>query len=208
MKFLLALTIVTTLSLAACGNSSTNSAPNGSSTVAITDHAKPPPAWLSATTSYIQADADKDNDVGTSHDDTNNNQVLDFGRPASGAEKRSITAIVKRYYTTALAGEGAKACSMIYSTFAEAIAEDYGQPGGPTYMRGAKTCAAALSELFKYFHAQLEVEVPKLGIAHVLVKERHAMVVLSFGTLSEREIPLTEEGHVWKMSTMLDSELP
>ena len=185
--------------VAACGSAATHSisAPTNTTTASTT-----------ATTNYAEGDADKDNDIGASQDDTNNDAVLRFGRPATAAEKRAIETLVKRYYATALAGNGTKGCSMIYSTLAETVAEDYAVPGGPTYLRGTKDCQTLLAALFSHFHRQLAVEVPKLKVAHVLIKERHGMTVLSFAELPERELPVTREGHTWKIAALLDSELP
>lgn len=207
MKPLLALIVIATVGVGACGSITSHSASHSSSTASITDVAKPAPAWLTTSTSYTQVDGDKDNDVGTSHDDTSNSDP-GFGHPANARDRDMITALVKHYYAIALAGSAAKACSMIYSTLAEAVAEDYGQPGGPAYMLGAKTCVAAMAALFKHFHTQLKVEVPKLRVNHVLLKERHGMVILGFAALPEREIPVTREGQVWKMAALFDSELP
>jgi len=210
MRLVLALISIAILALgaSACGSTAGHSASDGSSSAGTTDVANPTPAWLKTSTSYARVDDDKDNDVGASHDDTSNNRVLDFGHPADASDKRAIATLVKRYYATALADDAARGCSMIYSTLAEAIPEDYGEPGGPEYMLGVKTCPAAMSALFKHFHSQLEVEVPKLQITHVLIKGRKGIVVLGFGTLPEREILVDREAHVWKIAALLDSELP
>lgn len=155
-----------------------------------------------------RVDGDRDNDVDAADDDTNNNRVLAFGRPASQSERRGVTALVKRYYGTALAGNGARGCSMLYSTLAEAAVEDDAQPPGPPYMRGARTCAAVLGLLFKHYHAQLAAEVPKLEVTHVRLQEHQGIALLRFGALAEREISVGREGHTWKLNEIYDQELP
>jgi hypothetical protein len=208
MKSLLALLGIALLGacVSACGSSRTGAAstsrtsPSGAASSTSTSGSVPTPT--------TKIDGDKDNDIGAPHDDTNNNGNLDFGHAASADEKRMVTALVKRYYATAVAEDGKKACSMIYSTLAESVPEDYGQFDGPPYMRGAKTCQAALTGLFKHWHSLLTLEVPKLEVTHVRLIEHHGFALLSFGApLPEREIPVGREGRAWKIERLLDSEL-
>ncbi len=165
---------------------------------------------MSDTPSFTTVDGDKDNDVEAgSYDDTQNSSVVGFGHAANVSEKRTIEALVRRYYAAALANDGAKACAMLYSTFAEAIPEDYGLPPGPSYLRGVKTCPAAMTLTFKHFHKQLALEVPKLTIRRVRVLERNGLVLLGFGAaLPERQLGAVREGHTWRIDALLDSELP
>jgi hypothetical protein len=162
-----------------------------------------------STQDYTKSDRDKDNDgIHASFDSDNNSSVLDFGHEANASEKRTITALVKHYYAAAAAEDGAKACSMIYSTFAEAIPEDYGtSPPGPSFARGT-TCPAVMTKVFKHFHNQVAIKFAKLDVSRVRTKERQGLAILRFGTLPEREIRVTREGHTWKIEALLDSELP
>ncbi len=155
-----------------------------------------------------KADADKDNDIGAAEDDTNNSLDFDYGHAASPSLQRTLTALVKRYYAIALAGEGARGCAMLYSPIAEGITEDDSrEPGGPAYMRGATDCAQVLDALFKHFHAQLAAEVPILQVTAVRVERGYAWALLRFGTMPERKIPAKREGHVWRMGQIYDLPL-
>jgi hypothetical protein len=215
MKLLaLSATALLAACLCACGGASTQtnttastSADRGSTSTATTatsgKPAKVPPAPLDPT-----VDADKDNDVGAVYDDTNNNRQLEFGQPASPSDQRAITKLVKRYYATALAGDGARGCTLIYSTLAEAAPEDDGREAdAPAFSRGDTTCAAVLSDLFRHYHAQLATELPKLAVTRVRLEEHHGFAFLSFGKLPERRISVQREGHVWKLSQIYDEEL-
>jgi hypothetical protein len=215
MRWLLGLLVIGLLGmlLTACGGASKDAGgPSPASSVgksqttgttSATTPANTPPAPVET-----KVDGDKDNDVGAPADDTNNNQALDFGHAASPSEASTITALIKRYYAAAGAEDGVKACSMIYSTLEESVAEDYGRsPPGQTYMLG-NTCPAVLRLLFKHFHPQIALELPKLKVARVRLIEHHGIVILHFGGLSEREIPVTREGHTWKLAGLLDSEVP
>ena len=71
-----------------------------------------------------------------------------FGHAASAADRQAVTALVKRYYRAVAAADGRTACSLMYSSLEQGIAEDYGQPPGPPYARG-KTCPVVMSKIFK-----------------------------------------------------------
>jgi hypothetical protein len=200
------------VSVSACGTShkdSSSTSENPPTTVAKPVARSTTPANIPPAPVETKPDADKDNDTHAANDDTNNRQALQFGHLASPSEKRVIVSLIRRYYKAALAEDGRAGCSMLYSLLEESIPEDFGEtPAGPPYMRGATTCAAGLTDLFKHFHPQLAVELPKLKVARVGLIEHHGMALLHFGGLPEREITVVREGHVWKMSAMYDNEVP
>jgi hypothetical protein len=211
MKSLLALLAIALLgqSAAACGGTSkaTGSASQASSRIAATGAKAATASSATSTQNYAKADRDKDNDVEAPYDDTNNNEELNYGRAASSVDKQAIAALIKRYYAAAAAGDGAKACSMLYVTFAEAVPEDYGtSPPGQPYMRG-KTCPAVMALLFKHDHSQLIAELPLLEVRRVRLEQHHGLAVLSFGTMPERQIPVQRERRTWKIEALLDSAL-
>lgn len=216
MKRLLGAVLATLLSacLCACGGASTKTGTTtaastaSASTSTATTAASKKPAHVPPAPLDARVDADKDNDLGAVYDDSNDAGQLEFGHAASPSDQRAITALVKRYYTTALAGDGARGCTLIYSTLAEAAAVDDGREAdAPAFSRGATSCAEVLTDLFRYYHAQLAAEVPKLVVTHVRLEEHHGWVFLSFGKLPERRISVQREGHVWKMSQIYDEEL-
>jgi hypothetical protein len=209
IKSLLGLGVVGLLSLclAACGadgsgsDSTSGSSSAGRTATTSVSNVAPAPA-------QTKADADKDNDIGAPEDDTNNDSTLSFGHPASTSDTRAITTLIKRYYAAADAENGPEACSLLYSSLEEEVPEDYGQsPPGPPYMHGT-TCAASMTLLFKHFHPQISVELPKLTVARVRLIEHHGIVILHFGTLPERQIAVHREGHTWKVSSIFDGEVP
>jgi hypothetical protein len=205
MEALLALVAIALLGLGLCACGSNGSGQKPSSRASTSD-----PAFASESETppdYAKVDADKDNDGGGPTDEKNNSRDMHFGRAASVSDQRKVTALVKRYYATALTGDGAKACSMLYSTLAEAVPEDYGEFSGPPYMRGSKSCQEGMTLLLAHFHAQLAAEVPKLAVTRVRLIEHHGFALLSFGSLPEREIVVDREGHTWKIDGLIDSEL-
>jgi hypothetical protein len=147
----------------------------------------------------------------TSSNTSNNSSALHFGHAASAADQQAVTALLERYYAAAAAGDGANACSMIVSSLAEAIVEDYG-PGSPapSYLKTGTTCPAIMAMLFKHFHSQLTAELPKLRVTRVRLVGRAGFAILSFGTMPEREFPVGFEkhAHAWKVQGLIDRELP
>jgi hypothetical protein len=211
MKSLLALLAVALFGVgsSACGGASKS---KGSASQTSSDVAATTPTTTATRTTpardYTKADADKDDDIGAGYDDTNNNSLLDFAHAASASDKQAITALVKRYYAAAAAEDGAKACSMLYFTLAEAVPEDYGQsPPGQPYMLG-KTCPVVMTKLFKHFHSQVAAHNATLKVTRVRLNQHHGLAVLSFGRMPERQISVAREGHTWKIEALLDSELP
>jgi hypothetical protein len=197
--------------LASCGGSNTDGSSRAASTAHSSATATPAANSEASSTAPLDTtvDADKDNDVTAgSLDDANNDSAMTFGREASPSERRAIVPLIKRYYATALTEDGARGCSMVYSTLAEAAVEDDAQAPGPQYERGAKSCAEVLRRMFVHEHAQIAAQVPKLEVTHIRLVEHHGVAFLRFGALAEREISVAREGRTWKMDTIYDQELP
>jgi hypothetical protein len=194
----------------ACGsNKSTSSAVRPSNAARTGSATATSTASAAAAQDYTKIDGDKDNDIGLTASDDTNSSALNYAHAASTADRRAVTALVKRYYATAAAGDGAKACSMLYITLAEAVVEDYGHgSAGPSYLSQGTTCPAVLGLLFKHLHGQLTAELAVLKVRRVRLDRRHGFAILSFGKLPERKISIREQRHTWKINAPLDDELP
>lgn len=163
------------------------------------DYAKAPVA--------LDRDGDSDNST-HSYYDKDDKAILDHGRPASAGEQHEIEALVKRYYAAAASENGAKACEMLYSTYAESVPEDYGtSPPGPAYARGS-TCAAVLTHVFSHKHDEVASKLHVLHVARVRVLHRLGLAVLSFKGIPPSEMGVAREGKRWKVETLLDVKLP
>lgn len=158
------------------------------------------------------SDRDGDGDAGPGgakhRYDSDDLSTIDFGHPASRAQAALITPLVRRYYAIADAQNGGGACALLYSTFAEAVPEDYGtSPPGPAFARGA-TCPAVMTAVFKHYHDEIAFRLPRLRIERVRVSGRHGVVVLRFGgNLPERELDVEREGSEWKVLALVDNRL-
>jgi hypothetical protein len=154
-------------------------------------------------------DNDHDDDSRTSegygYHDKDDSLVLGFGHPATAASLQAITAFVKRYYAAAATSDGATACSLLPSSVAHAVPEDYGQAPGPIYTRGGKTCSAVMSMLFKHFHDQLAAPIQVTGVR---VKGNQAEALIGSTTMLASDIMLRREGSNWKVLALLSSTIP
>jgi hypothetical protein len=210
MRPLVALLAVVLLSLSAsaCGASkNATSVSQTSSTVEAPSNVAP---TATTTSSSHEPNNENDNDdhrrLKVPVDDTNNGTIRAYGHAASAADTRAVTSLLKRYYAIALAGEGAKACTMIVPSLVKAIPLDYGQFGAP-YLHGAKTCAAVMSRLFKHEHRQLAAEIPHMKLLSLRLGGNQGLVLLGFGRMSERQITVIRPGGTWKLAVLLDGEV-
>jgi hypothetical protein len=137
-------------------------------------------------------------------DDDNGKDDIAWGRAASAADRRAVTSVVKSYYAAAAAGDAVRACSLMYSIFAEEIPEEYGEsPPGPPGLHGT-TCAAVLAKLFKQQHRRLVADLATLEVTRVRLKGRRGLAILHFRTAAHREIPVHRERRAWKIDALLD----
>jgi hypothetical protein len=157
----------------------------------------------------IDARKDSDNDfpVPASYKfpDGDDKIVFAYGHPPSGTDRLAISSIVRHYYAAASAGDGAAACSLLSSSIAGSVAEDYGQAPGPSYLQGGKTCKAVMSMLFRHFHEQL---AEAITVVEVRVKRNDAQVVFGSRAMPASSIFLIRRGGSWKVQALLGQPLP
>jgi hypothetical protein len=229
MRSLFALLAVGLLSVgvAACGDASKSTVSTSRVTSSDTTVAGATPTGATATTrasfrgdeddddsprTATPGDSSKDNDSDFDNDyeqekgyrDRDDGSVVAYGHKANSTDKRAITALAKRYYRAAAAEDGATACTLIYSTFAESIPEDYGQGPGPPYARG-KTCAVVMSKVFEHFHNQLS---GSFFVTGVRVNGHQGRVLLGSSTQPASFIRVKREHDVWKIYQLIGEPLP
>jgi hypothetical protein len=212
MKSRVALLVLVLFSVGAtaCGGVSkrTSSASQVSSNAATTGSVPATTASTTPTESEFPLDDDQDNDnPSKSQYDADDDPVLYLGHAASAADRQGIAHLVKRYYGVAAAGDGAAACSLIYSSLAESVPEDYGQSPGPPSLRG-KTCAVVVSKLLKQHRQSLVADRASLTVTRVRVSGSSGLALLRFGTKTERRVLVCREGGVWRMDVLLDIGVP
>jgi hypothetical protein len=153
-------------------------------------------------------DLDGDIDMLTkSSYDGDHDAIPDLGQPAGAADRRAIIALIGRYYASAAAGEGAKACPMLYALSAERFVEEQRHPGNKSpSLRG--TCAQILSQLFKQRHHELVGDAAAHRVLAVRVQGNRGLALVRFGApreLRELEVLVHREHGAWKMETPLEN---
>jgi hypothetical protein len=200
LHLLMASAVLLSLGSAACGGAGRGATPVSQtpSNAAASGLTLPQPE--------LKIDAELDSDSYPGEPDNDNNHV--FGHVANAADARAATALVKRYYAAAAAGNGAVACSLIYSVMAESIPEDYGRLSGTPSPSG-KSCGLVVSNLFKHLHKQLSVDNATLKVAAVRVRGSKASVFLSLGGMKPKDyLELHRERGAWKVDRLLGTEQP
>lgn len=134
-----------------------------------------------------------------------NNQIRTYGHVAGATDRQAVTTLVKRYYATAVAGDGAKACTMIYSTLEEAVPNDYGKPPGRPELKG-KTCAVVLSKLFRDRREQPTTDLTTIQVTGVRVDGDRGFALLRSRTMPAGEIGVERETGEWKIDSLLGNE--
>jgi hypothetical protein len=133
--------------------------------------------------------------------DADDYAVLDFGHPASAAERGNILALVRRYYEVAVAENGPKACSMLYPSAAKEVVEEDGRLPGLT----GNTCAVVIAKLFKQRHRQIVADLHSLKAVRVRIEGFDGYVVLRFApAIASRELDMHLVGRAWRVQRALD----
>jgi hypothetical protein len=157
----------------------------------------------------LDRDGDTDSQ-GAGNYDSDDSEPLAFGHRADRAETRAAAVLVRRYLAAAAAGDGARACSMVFPTVAKTVPTVLGGVGEPPYSHG-KTCAQVVSNIFRFYRAQLNTENRVLGVSEVLVRGDKGTAMLAprgGSSFPRRVIELRRDGSVWKIDAVLDQEQP
>jgi hypothetical protein len=208
-KPLLALLVLVLLGLGAtaCGSTSkggsgSQSSSNADAPPATTD-VGPPPKRPGIDDTY-----DEDDTARRKVEDRDDEEVEHYGRAATPAEARSAAAFAKSYFATAVAENGAAACSLLSPWLSRGLGGSYEKPPNPTYLRG-KTCAEVMTKLFKHRHRLMTAEAAGLQVTSVRVTAGTAFVLLAFKGIRERRFMGVERfGKTWKLEALLDSQYP
>jgi hypothetical protein len=209
MRWLFALIAMAMFSVNACGGTG-KGAGSASHASSHTTTGTPRTTASSATSTGRRLTTDRDGDTdsnGNSRYDNDDNAVLHFGYMANTADKRAIVALVKRYFSVAAAGDGARACSLMYSLLAEEVAEGYRRASVSSAERG-KFCAPVMARQFKPRRHQLAADITTLKVTGVGVDGDRGLALLSFRTMPYRNILVHREFGTWKISALLDRALP
>jgi hypothetical protein len=148
-------------------------------------------------------DGDGDGDQPGSRHDPDNDKTLSLGQAAGAADRSALAGLVRHYYAVAAAGDGAKACSLLYWPTAELLVEEHEGNNGSPSLRG-NTCGQIASKLFARHRHELARQIAALEVTEVQVKGNRGFVRLRFAATPEHVVSVHREGGVWKVSVLLD----
>jgi len=158
--------------------------------------------------SYSRNDGDNDFDDARGYRDNskNDDRILfaAYGKRANPNDARAVTALVKRYYAAAAAGDGARTCSLLDSSLANALAPEQRQSAPAP----REACARAISPLLRQQHQHLIADnVSTMVVTSVHVKGNLGLAALGFRTMPEGEIVVEREGKAWKVDALFDGAM-
>lgn len=197
--------ILLALCLTACGGAGKDTPSNSTHSSTLSTGS------AASTTSIAKVKLDNDNDSDNptnSYYDSDDGATLDYGRAASPAEKLEVEALVKRYYTVAVAADGSTGCSLVSAATAESVVELYGDDSADPALHG-NTCAVVVSKLFTQRHQQFAAELSTLRVTSVRVGPNGGWALLSSGNpQSPGRMFIHREGAAWKIDQLVESNIP
>ncbi len=166
----------------------------------------PAPPANASSAKLPPSDGDDDIDsLGRGRYDTDNDANPTYGPPVRAGERPAIVSLIERYYRIAVAGDGAKACSLLDPLVAEATLEEHRPGNGPPALRG-RTCAQVLSRIFARRHRELTKDVATMHVGWIQRQARQAVALLHFGPDRERVVRVHRaQGGGWRMYAPIDS---
>jgi|HubBroStandDraft_3_1064219.scaffolds.fasta_scaffold03418_6 hypothetical protein len=200
--FVISTIVLLLFGIAGCGDASDGSGSkhNAAATSSIRSGSK-------HTAGSFSKDGDEDAD-GTTYFDSDDQSVRYDGQLADPADRGAITSLIRRYYTAAVAGNGAKGCALIYGyELVARTADEYGGPPSVPNM-SAKKCAVVLSELFRSHHRELLDHFTKLTLVSIRIAALSGSVLMWFGEGPEHRMLVRREPEGWRIGLLFDERMP
>jgi hypothetical protein len=155
------------------------------------------------------SDSDYDNDyldnLHKGYYDGDDASVRDYGHVPGATEERALASFVRRYYQAAAADDGSTACALIATNVAQAVPQEFGQGGGPSYLNGASSCQALMARLFAHSRGEFTGAIMMTGAR---VEGDRAYVLLGSATNPASYMTLVREGRAWKLDGLTAATLP
>lgn len=121
-------------------------------------------------------------------------RVAYYGYLAAPAQRRSIGAVVERYYALGAAGAGARACALMAPQLARAVPQEYGplsRSSGSSKVHAAGTCAGVVAGMFAAHRRELRA---RPAVTAVFVDGENAYALIGSRTMRPRYMSLTRGG--------------
>lgn len=137
--------------------------------------------------------------------DADDAPLLHFGRRASSSERRAVTAIIKRYFQSAVEGDGAAGCGLLAATIVRTAPKD---DGGATASQSPPSCPVFITRLFALYRREVAIVKARLSVRKVLVKGNQGEALLGLPKKIEIYIPVIRERGTWKIDQLFDAGMP
>jgi hypothetical protein len=202
----IALTAVALLGgeLAACGGSGGNTA--STPTVRAGAHAALNSRIAAARRALRDYDGDGTDDPRGTFFDSDDHGVLNYGHAADASDRKTIAAVVERYYQAAAADDGAVACKLIDPGLASALPQvNDSKPDSPT--PSGVSCATAISRLFLHVPGRSSGRLAAVKVVGVRVQGGNGLALLRLASSEARYIPVAREGDRWTLQALFDTGL-
>ena len=107
--------------------------------------------------------------------------------------------LTKRYYAAAASDEGAIACTLIVSSLAKSVPEDYGRSGP---FQG-KTCPEVMAKVFKRVAGQPSGVLAATKVTGIRISGNRGFVQLSSSAMPTGEIYVLRKDGMWKVGALI-----
>jgi hypothetical protein len=129
---------------------------------------------------------------------------VNYGQPMKGRQKRTAIALLKRYYKTAVAEDGATACSFLFSVAAKEVVEEQHD----WHVHG-NSCPTVVTAIFRRLHRLLVAEARSMRVVRAGAYGPNGRLILRVANSPEaREFRLRMVAGKWTVQYPMDSALP
>jgi hypothetical protein len=139
--------------------------------------------------------------------DKDDHSIVDYGHAASGQQRRSIIALVERYYRALVTNDGSVACSLIDPILAGGLPPPPGtsstqSAGSGSSSSGEGTCAANLTAMLKQLPAKVARELVGTKVIAIRVNGGRGLALVRPRNSEARYLQLQREAGGWKIQTL------
>lgn len=196
---------ILSVALVGCGGSETSTSPQHTTASPTTTQGAVSP--LRTPPGYEEYDGDIDDRApATQHAEADDPIAFHlYPQLADARLTGSISALVRRYYAAAAAGNGVAVCAMLYPSFAEGLANGRSLKT----QSGKRACAAATKQQLSSQHRQLVAD----DAATMVVTEVHLNGDLALASLTFKSMPRStlllqrDQGH-WTVGALVGNNFP
>jgi hypothetical protein len=197
----IALASIAVLGLGSCGGAVRRQ--KYRSSIGVSAKASTTPPRMAS--SRLDQDEDGDSRAYRGHD-SDDGKFLLYGMSAGSRDRQAMITVVQSYFAAAARGTGGMACSLMYSTYAEAVVEEQVGPAS-TSGGGDAECASVLTAIFRKNHVLFSADNATLVLTGARVKGNRGFVTMQIRGQHDRHMEMHREDNAWKVAALFDGGL-